>query len=223
MNELMLKNQELKVTSLQIAEITGKRHDHILEKARKMIKELGEKSFPNFREGKYTNNRNQKFPMIEFSKRGAIQFMASYDALLMDRLMDYIEELEGKLKNTASYMIEDPIERAKRWIEEQRQVQLMAPKAEAYDDLLSVNSNIKMNEAAKVMGVGRNKLFSILRDEKILMKNNIPYQQFINSGYFTVRENVIKRSNFKDTKPQTLVTPKGLDWINKKLKEWKIK
>lgn len=223
MNELMLGTEEVKITSLQIAEITDKEHKNVIQKARKMMSELGEKGRLNFKPSSYLNSQNKEQPMIEFSKRGAIQFMASYDALLMDKLMDYIEELESKLKNTASYMIEDPIERAKRWIEEQQQVQLMAPKAEAYDDLLSVQKNQTMNQVAKVLGVGRNKLFKILRDNKILMKNNLPYQSYVDSRYFETRDHVIKRSNFEDVKPQTLVTTKGVVWINKKLKEWQIK
>lgn len=74
-----------------------------------------------------------------------------------------------------------------------------------------------MNQVAKVVGIGRNKLFKLLRERKKLMSNNLPYQRYVECGYFTVREVVITKDN---TKHQTLVTAKGLDWINKKLKEW---
>ena len=68
------------------------------------------------------------------------------------------------------------------------------------------------------MGIGRNKLFSILRDENILQRDNIPYQEYIDREYFRVVEQ-------KYDKPygeiginiKTLVFQKGIDYIRKLL------
>jgi len=129
------------------------------------------------------------------------------------------------IKKLDSYMIDDPIERAKRWIEEQeeklaiqQQLQIAAPKAEMYDVALSADNAQTMSIVAKTLGFGRNKLFAFLREQGILRKNNEPYQEFIDRGYFRIRQVPIVRSNGTHNKPQTLVTAKGMDYIAKLLK-----
>ncbi|MGG4042091.1 phage antirepressor KilAC domain-containing protein [Bacillus smithii] len=130
------------------------------------------------------------------------------------------------IKKLDSYMIDDPIERAKRWIEEQEEklaiqqkLQVAAPKAEMYDVALSADNAQTMSIVAKTLGCGRNKLFAFLRKQGVLRKNNEPYQEFIDRGYFRIRQVPIVRSNGTHNKPQTLVTAKGMDYIAKLLKK----
>jgi anti-repressor protein len=129
------------------------------------------------------------------------------------------------IKKLDSYMIDDPIERAKRWIEEQeeklaiqQQLQIAAPKAEMYDVALSADNAQTMSIVAKTLGYGRNKLFAFLREQGVLRQNNEPYQEFIDRGYFRIRQVPISRSVGVQNKPQTLVTAKGMDYIAKLLK-----
>ncbi|MEJ9210089.1 phage antirepressor [Bacillus smithii] len=130
------------------------------------------------------------------------------------------------IKKLDSYMIDDPIERAKRWIEEQEEklaiqqkLQVAAPKAEMYDVALSADNAQTMSIVAKTLGCGRNKLFAFLRKQGVLRKNNEPYQEFIDRGYFRIRQVPIVRSNGTHNKSQTLVTAKGMDYIAKLLKK----
>lgn len=98
----------------------------------------------------------------------------------------------------------------------------MKPKADFYDDVTGSSDTIEIGEVAKVLncGIGRNKLFDFLRKEKVLMKNNIPKQHFVDEGYFRVIE-------AKYTKPngdvsinlKTVVYQKGVDYIRKLLKK----
>ena len=100
------------------------------------------------------------------------------------------------------------------------------PKVEAWDDFLNTNMTISMSEVAKVLcnryKTGRTRLFLFLRDTQILMtggnKHNVPYQKYIDCGYFKLRENKIMNSDgWVIYKPQTLVTPKGFEFIDKLL------
>ncbi len=109
------------------------------------------------------------------------------------------------------------VEEHKARLEAERLLQLQAPKVELYDILLSARNAQTMNEVAKAFGRGRNKLFALLRDNGILMKNNLPYQNYLDSGYFDVREVSTQRGEFAVNVAQTLVTPKGLDFIRKLL------
>lgn len=141
------------------------------------------------------------------------------------------------LQKSDSYMIEDPIERASRWIEEQRahqekvkalesqvvvkdqQLALMQPKAEFFDAVTDSKKAIPLGDAAKIldMGIGRNKLFEFLRQKHILMQNNQPYQQYIDAGYFRVVEQKYEVHGEVRINIKTLVFQKGIDWIRKQL------
>ena len=98
----------------------------------------------------------------------------------------------------------------------------MKPKAEFYDTVTGSKDAISMAEVAKILDydMGRNKMFSLLRNKKVLDKLNVPYQRFVDAGYFRVIET-------KYTKPngdvcvniKTLVLQKGIDYIRKVLNE----
>ena len=97
----------------------------------------------------------------------------------------------------------------------------MKPKAEFFDAVTDSKDAIDMGQVAKVLnypGIGRNKLFEILRDNGILRQNNQPYQKYIDCGYFRVIEQKYEakpgeiRINIK-----TLVFQKGVDYIKKLL------
>ena len=90
------------------------------------------------------------------------------------------------------------------------------PKVEFYDCVTGSNDTIDMSEVAKVLncGMGRNKIFQLLRDRNILNGNNQPYQQFVDKGYFRIieskftQEDGTVRINLK-----TVVFQKGLEFI----------
>lgn len=100
-------------------------------------------------------------------------------------------------------------------IEEQR------PKVEFAKTIEGTDGLISFGDFAKLGGnIGRNTLFKILRERKILMNGNIPYQTYINEGYFKTREYVVKRTDGDYLKQQTLITGKGQTWIHKNFDQW---
>ena len=126
-----------------------------------------------------------------------------------------------------SYQIDDPIERAKQWIIEQEETQQLkltiteqAPKVETYNTFIDANGLYNMANLAKHLGTGRNKMLKLLRDKDVLQdggfNHNIPYQTFVDRGYFAVKTKTTKVGNVQ----VTLATTKGAEWISKKLVEW---
>lgn len=97
--------------------------------------------------------------------------------------------------------------------------QILLPKAESFDLFIDGSNVQKMNQVAKALGIGRNKLFEFLRSQKVLMKDNTPYQRFIDNGYFVVKENPVKKGIYIHNVTQTFVTSKGVDYIGKLLKK----
>lgn len=72
------------------------------------------------------------------------------------------------------------------------------------------SDTIDMNTMAKLLqndgyDIGRNRLFEILRNNGILMRDNMPYQRYVENGCFEVGEHVICNVIV----PQTYVTGKG--------------
>lgn len=98
------------------------------------------------------------------------------------------------------------------------QVREMQPKVEFFDAVTDSKDAIAMSDVAKVlnMGVGRNNLFKILRQEKILQSDNRPYQEYIDRGYFRVVEQKFDKG-YGETgiNIKTLVFQKGVDFIRK--------
>lgn len=99
----------------------------------------------------------------------------------------------------------------------------MEPKAAFYDVVAEAKNAISMREAAKVIGIqglGQNKLFQFLRDRKLLMSNNQPYQEYVNRGYFrTIEQSYTKSDGSVIVTIKTLVTQRGLDYITKLLED----
>jgi len=114
-------------------------------------------------------------------------------------------------------------ERQKR-LEAEKTIQIMKPKAEFFDAVAGSKDAIDMNRAAKLIyeetRLGRNKLFKLLRDKGILMKDNIPYQEYIDKGYFrTIEQKYTKPDGTTHIYIKTLVYQKGLEFIRKIVKE----
>ncbi|SCX76947.1 anti-repressor protein [Nitrosospira sp. Nsp13] len=99
-------------------------------------------------------------------------------------------------------------------------VQEQAPKAQFHDAVAEAINCQSVQEVAKVLGTGQNRLFRFLRQEGLLMPNNLPYQQHIDAGYFRVVERQYNdRLGESHTYTRTLVTGKGLTFIQQRLTE----
>lgn len=94
---------------------------------------------------------------------------------------------------------------------------------ETWNRVSNSEGSIEMSAVAKLLnfkGLGRNKIFAILRDMQILRSNNEPYQQYVDSGHFDVIEQEKEvYEGYTITNRKTVVTQKGIDYISKKLQE----
>ena len=105
--------------------------------------------------------------------------------------------------------------------EERQKVLELKPKADFYDTVASSDSLLSMADVAKVLdkGIGRNRLFKLLRSRGILQGNNVPYQRFVDAGYFKVVENSYMAGDNAIVSTVTYVKQKGVDYIRKLLEE----
>lgn len=112
---------------------------------------------------------------------------------------------------------------AQRQIEQRNaQIAEMKPKAEFFDAVADSKTAISMNEVAKVLGIkgyGRNNLFEFLRNIGILDRFNVPYQRYVDCGWFRVIEQKYMKNGEPVISTKTLVYQKGVDAIRKKITE----
>ena len=101
-----------------------------------------------------------------------------------------------------------------------KQNKKLLPAANFAYQLCSSKDTIEIGECAKVLNknIGRNRLFEFLRNSNVLQSNNIPYQKYIDAGYFRVIESKYVTPN-GETKIslKTVVFQKGVAYINKLL------
>lgn len=100
--------------------------------------------------------------------------------------------------------------------EQQKQLEEQKPKVEFAEKISNTENAISVGEFAKVLKIGQNKLFDWLRQNKYLMNNNIPYQRYVELGYFKVIEWVFDAKN--QVKFKTLITGKGQMYLTDKIK-----
>ena len=120
-----------------------------------------------------------------------------------------------KIMARALQIAQKEIENYKKEIEYQK------PKVEFYDQIIDSKDTIDIGSLAKTLNIrniGRNKLFEILRERKILDSKNQPYQTYIDRGYFrTIETSYIQGGDVK-IHIKTVVFQKGVDYISKILK-----
>ncbi len=151
------------------------------------------------------------------------------------------DEVLPTIRKHGAYMTSEVIERtltdpdylirlATALKEERQTRQLAEKKIEAQKPLVDFakhvtesSDSVDVGEFSKIVknekiDIGRNRLFQWLRENKYLMDTNIPYQKYINNGYFSVIE--ITKSTAYGTKvfPKTLITGRGQVVLVEKLR-----
>lgn len=140
-----------------------------------------------------------------------------------------VSEVLPSIRKTGMYSMRPEIQIANALVlatkmleDSQKLIEHMQPKAEFYDAVTGSGDAVDIGTVAKVLncGIGRTRLFSLLRDEKILMVNNQPYQEYIDRGYFRVIETSFQKPdgsthiNYK-----TVVYQKGIDFIRRRIQD----
>lgn len=125
-----------------------------------------------------------------------------------EALAELLREVEEKEKLAAQ------IEEDKPKVEFANQVAIS-------DDCIAIGDFAKILTDNKTIKIGRNKLFKWFRDNKYLMSDNMPYQQYIDLDYFRVIEQTYEVNDEVKIGTKTLLTGKGQLYFTEKLKKSK--
>ena len=150
---------------------------------------------------------------------------AEFESWIFDKILPQINQTGGYVANEDMFIdnylpfLDEPYQNLFR-------LQMMAinqlnerirhdePLVEFAEQVSDTTNLIDMNAMAKLaraenIPVGRNRLYSWLKGKGVLMANNLPYQTFIDRGYFSVKESVFETATMTKTYQQTFVTGKG--------------
>jgi len=84
---------------------------------------------------------------------------------------------------------------------------------------ISVGNFAKVIESETNKKFGRNKMFKWLRENKYLTLKNLPMQNFLEMGLFTVVETLIENGKYSKLQTTTLVTGKGQKYLYDKIEK----
>lgn len=164
--------------------------------------------------------------VITMTFKQALRVAARESKAVRRSLIDKLEELQQANSPTPSIPQTLPealrlaAELAEQKMQLEQQLVAAAPKVD-FADRVSVANGILIGNFAKVVGLKQNALFSWLRQNGILMafgaRKNVPRQQYINAGYFTVKEVVLDDENGYQIRLTPQLTGKGQQWLTRKL------
>lgn len=230
------KNDDQRMSSLEIAEITGKPHNDLMKAIRKM-----EVAWHNVNQGKfslvtYTDAKGEARPMYLLTKVECLYVATKFNDEARAKLVLRWEQLENEIRNPSSSLMtresqlahavllaQQMLEEQSLMLEEkQRVIEEQRPKADFFDAVMaSVNSCLIGNLAKLIRqnGVecGERRLFCWLRENDYLGKRgeryNIPNQRYIDQELFELKETVHTENERLVTRYTTKVTGKGQQYF----------
>ena len=107
----------------------------------------------------------------------------------------------------------------RKQLEEQQPMVDFANAIAETSDSIDVGTFSKLLKDENVFVGGRNKLFKWLRDNNFLMKDNEPYQKYINNGVFEYVEYTYKTPYGEKLGHKTKISPKGQIYLVEKLRK----
>lgn len=223
MNELALNIA--KMSSREIAELTGKEHRNVMRDIRDMLEQLRAAGggLLNF-ERTYRDSQNKEQPEFLLPKRECLILVSGYSVLLRTRIIDRWSELEAAQdtaqKSTLPSTYLDALKELVATVEAKQLLEaengVLRPKALIVDRINDAEGLHTMSEAAKILHTGRTRLFQFLRHEHIFDCHNMPLQQYI-PNRFVVKERPYMRGDERSVYAQVYVTGRGITWLTPKV------
>jgi anti-repressor protein len=231
---LRVEKNRVVVSSRDVAAVFGKNRHNVLRDIRN-LECSGDFNAINFDLVEYMDAKGQPRPEYIMTRDGFTMVVMGFTGEKAARFKEaYIREfnrMEEKIRNDASRRIPGTFKEAlllAAKLEEEREAleaqnKQMAPKAEFYDAAARSATALDLGRVAKILnftGIGRNNLFSFLRDAGVLMPDNIPYQEYVDRGYFKVIEQLCQTSDGKTrVSLRTMAYQTGIGFIRRKLVE----
>lgn len=145
------------MSTLEIAELTGKRHDNVMVDVRNMLFQL-DKDGLTF-QGTYRDSMNREKPCYHLPQRECLILVSGYSIPMRAKIVDRWQELERR-EQAPAIDLNDPaalrgllLTHTEKVIELQGQIAAQAPKLEAYARIAEADGSLCIRDAAKALQV----------------------------------------------------------------------
>lgn len=247
MNEIPTIVDGDRMTSLQIAEITGKAHADVMKAIRKMEPAWSKINEGNFSLVEYKDKKGETRPCYSLNKEECLYIATKFNDEARAKLIKRWKELEEQSKPSVPQNYLEALKSLVKSEEEKQQLALenrkqqqeiltiskenmelgnkiteMLPKVSYYDQILQSNATMTVTQIAQDYGMSAIKLNLLLSDMKIQHKMRgqwILYGQFLTGGYVHSRAvDIIRSDGRHDVKYNTEWTTKGRIFLYEALK-----
>lgn len=204
----------LTMSTVEIAQLCGKRHDNVMTDAKKMLTELNLNA-PDFL-GTYKTSQGNEYQCFYLPKREVMILVSGYRIDLRAKIIDRLEELENQQKTTT--LIPQSFSEALMLAAQlQAEKEQNAPKVEAFDRLATATEGaMNLTNAAKHLQMQPRAFNQFLFAHGWIYKRTvgsawIAYQDKLQRGYLEHKAHpVTQPDGTEKIYPQVLVTAKGL-------------
>lgn len=246
MTDLIIKKETM--TSLEIADVTGKQHAHIMRDIRKLLEQgVSESNFglTSYQQAQ-PNGGKKDVPMYQLTKKGCLILASGYDALLREKIINRWEELETKERS--QYQVPQSFAEAlmlaakqqERIEEQQRQLEAnskeivelngaiaeMEPKVTYVDMILASKETVTTTQIAQDYGQSAKAFNVLLRNFGVQHKVGgqwVLYAKHLPFGY--VQSDtfpIVHKNGMSGTVMHTKWTQKGRLFLYEELKKHNI-
>lgn len=212
-------NPVLTMTSREIAELTGKRHDNVCRDIVSMLTELQEDvlSF----EGIYFDGLNRQQTEYRLDRELTETLLTGYSAILRRKVIARWRELEAQaaapapaIPQTLAQALRLAADQADQIEHQQATLAIAAPKAAFVDQYVQATGLKGFRQVAKLLEVKENWFREFLADRKIMYRLGgewVPCAPHLDAGRFKVKTgtSLVTGHAFNEAK----FTPKGVEWI----------
>ncbi|WP_163801673.1 phage antirepressor KilAC domain-containing protein [Proteus mirabilis] len=219
MNQIttLVNSGELTMSSREISELTGKRHDNVMRDIRNMLSDIGVPL--KTEETEEINNLGmsvkQKYYLL--NKEECLCLISGYSIKLRMAIIKRWQELESQ-KSLIPQTLPEALRLAADLAEQkqiaEQKLAIAAPKAEFVDRYVQATGLLGFRETSKLLKVKENFFREFLLSKRIMYKlagKLTPYSEHLEAGRFDVKtgENQINGHAYTQVK----FTPKGIQWI----------
>lgn len=223
------------MTSLQVAEVTGRQHSNVMRDIRNLLEQLDDKAQFSFELGVYRDANGQNRPCYTLTKKDCLLLASGYDANLRAKIINRWETLEeaerSKFPQVPTTFKEalllavaqqERIEQQQALIAEQADaIGEMKPKVNYCDVILQSPSTVTVTQIAQDYGKSAkafNKLLHELGIQRKVGRQWVLYADNIKNGYVQSATEPMRNSDSGRTYTYSRWTQKGRLFLYEALK-----
>lgn len=216
MNQLMVMNNEVTMSSREIAELVGKEHKHVMRDLRVLREQLGD-MFEGVAQIWTHPQNKQQYEEYAIKRDTCITLLTGYDSVSRMKVIKRWQELESAQKPAIPQTYAAALLEAGRLAMEleqaEAQLAIAAPKAEFVDRYVDAKGTYGFRQVAKMLSVKENWFSDFLIEKAIMYRLSgrlTAHSGHIDAGRFVPRAGVAKNDHaFTECR----FTAKGVEWV----------